>query len=291
MRRHVPKWGLVCLLLASSAVLAGDDDRVAQVERDIASIDTRVRMHALSAASVLKDRDAQRRIFMKLAHDPDPEIRSLALEFGLHGARGPEAAALFLHALDDPDKKVRKASGRALSRLSLEDMRCFAVDQFTARVPAAATSSDENELGWILSLIQRQFEAGVAVSATSVVAIALDARSGLGRAPAFDYALWTTRIAPLSSNCVPVLTRLLADKATRERTIDFLGHARGAVGFGFLLEIEATTTSDSERELVQRRIEHHDGHAKELHRALLDAAQNARDPRVRELAKRRLEDW
>jgi uncharacterized membrane protein (DUF106 family) len=38
-------------------------------------------------------------------------------------------------------------------------------------------------------------------------------------------------------------------------------------------------------------LEHHQRHAKEFQSVMEDAAKNAEDKRVRELAKKRLEDW
>ncbi|HZU97373.1 MAG TPA: HEAT repeat domain-containing protein [Planctomycetota bacterium] len=281
----------MCLLLASSAVLAGDDDRVAQVERDIANIDTFVRMRAVGRVGELKNVEAQRRILVKLAHDPDPSIRYCAYERAVVWAKDAQRIAILLDGVKDPEKPVRHAALRAVTQLTAEDMERIPVETLLALLPVAAYVSNDHEVLRVISVIDSQINAGVAVSASSILTVAVDTRSLDVREAVFHWALRSTRVAPLSSDCVPVLTTLLADKDTRASTIDFLGHARGAVGFGLLLEIEATTTSDSERHSVQYRIEHHDGHAKELHTALLDAAKNAKDPRVRELAKKRLEDW
>ncbi len=74
-------------------------------------------------------------------------------------------------------------------------------------------------------------------------------------------------------------------------TLHLLALVKGPVGWRLLLEIEATTTDASERERAHAALEHHQRHAKEFQSVMEDAAKNAEDKRVRELAKKRLEDW
>ena len=282
---------LVCLLLAGTAVLAGDDDRVAQVERDIASIDTHVRMMAAARAAKIEDVTSRRRLFIAFARDPAPEVRRFALDMADLWANGPDATAAVVSALVDRDHPTRAWGAHAALHLSEEDLRRIPLDELTSLLPAAAIEAKEAVLTRLLRLVRREIDGGVAVSISAMLANALEARSTRACDELLALALRATTVAQLSSDCVPPLTRLLEKETTRERTLDLIVRARGPVGWRLLLEVEATTTSDSERERAEAALEHHQGHANDFHQVLEDAAKNAKDERVRTLAKKRLEDW
>jgi hypothetical protein len=217
------KWLLVCLLLASSAVLAQDGHRlshverdVAGVERDVASIDTSVRQRAVFRALCLESEDLTRRICIKLARDPDPGVRSRVLGNGDVWAKGPEAIDALVLGLDDGDRWVRVATAQAIHRLPFEEIRRIPVDRFTRRLPAAVAALDEADLEHVICFIDQQVDAGVAVSVSTILGSAFEAPSKRSREGLIACALRATTVAPLSSASVPALRKLLARDDTRE---------------------------------------------------------------------------
>src|SRR5579871_3979634 len=139
------KWAVVCLLVAGTAALAGDDARLAQVERDVASIDTNVRMEACLSAVFLRDEAARRRIFVALAGDPDPWVRVRALDCHVHWVTDREATAVVVSALGDPDRRIRDAALVAACDLCDEEIPWIRADGITALLPAAADTARDRD--------------------------------------------------------------------------------------------------------------------------------------------------
>lgn len=287
------RWLVVSLMLACGLASAQDEGRLSRIERDIASVDTRVRLDALGMAASLKDAKARQRILLSLTHDPAPNIRALALRSAVQwaarsGHAGPEAIAAVLRGLDDPDRRVNYTATRAAMELSEEDLQHVPADRITSLLLAVGSGEDDGRAR-LLSIIARQIDAGVAVSVSPMLTSALDAHTVGGRDASLACADRATRVAPLTSRDAPLLAKLLRREDTRRKTIGLLARARGAVAWSLLLEIEATTADALERERARAALDHHEGHAREFRAVLEDAARNAADPRVRDLALKRLD--
>ncbi len=279
------KWVVVVLLLVVGVVFADEEEFVHRVNTEVASVDTKVRERALYRATEIKDPSARRQVFLRLVVDPEPRIRCQVLSWTKYWAEGVEAAEVIARALDDEDGMVRETAVGAALRLRAEDLKALPLDRISIRLGAAR---DERERGRWLTLLARQIDVGIGVHISEILQSALDARSVDSCNESLACAVKATQIAALSSTDAPLLVRLLAREDTRAKTIGLLARARGPVAWKLLLEIEATSPDAAERERAGDALDRHEGRAKEYVSVLEEAAKDAKDSRVRDLARKRL---
>jgi hypothetical protein len=88
----------------------------------LSDTDADVRVDAVSDLGLLSDPQAESLLAITAMQDPAPSVRLEAL-YALESLRAESQLATFRHALDDPDKDVRKAAMSALEELETTDIR------------------------------------------------------------------------------------------------------------------------------------------------------------------------
>jgi HEAT repeat protein len=106
----------------STAPVDSNPDAFAALVVALSDTDADVRVDAVSDLGLLSDPQAESLLAITAMQDPAPSVRLEAL-YALESLRAESQLATFRHALDDPDKDVRKAAMSALEELETTDIR------------------------------------------------------------------------------------------------------------------------------------------------------------------------
>ena len=101
----------------STSRIDSDRDALAALVVALGDADTNVRVDAVSDLALLSDPQAESLLAVTAMQDPAPAVRMEAL-YALESLRAESQFAAFSHALNDPDKDVRKTALSALEELA-----------------------------------------------------------------------------------------------------------------------------------------------------------------------------
>ncbi|MEZ0230673.1 MAG: hypothetical protein ACAI25_18775 [Planctomycetota bacterium] len=250
------KGALVALLvvLGGAIALAADETDVRGIEKDTASVDTKVRATAYERAEKLKQSGHKVRLLCKAAEDPDPEIQKRARD--------------------------------KLLNLDARDARHLRPDRLAG--PLLRATEDEDRLQ-LLQIIENGLESGSRFPPGPLLGIAIKTKDKSLRERVLRCALLAVDIAPIGSAELAPIHKLLASSETRETAIDIVVRSESPEATRILLEMEANAGGvDPESEKVKSALDARaalEGFVQQLE----EIAKNDKDERLRAAAKKRLE--
>ncbi len=277
------------LLIGGGAALGEGDEVLREIERDIGSIDTKVRSDALARLiSVRIDVERSVPLIRRASRDPERGIRETALRgLGTRAfQRHPEAIAAFADALDDSEPTIARMARERILNLEEADVHHLPVDRIVGHLVSAPTEEDRFHF---VQIAETLLDGKASFPPGPLLACAADAANARLKACALQTALKAAAVSPIVSSDLPAIRRLRGSRAgdVRFDVLQIAAKSPGGTAIQVLVEAEAVETEKVIVEFLLRalvsRVDSPD-----YRPALEELAKTTTDERVRRAAESRL---